>query len=736
MKFVVGHKNPDTDSIASAIVLAYFLDCYPAKLGKLNPETEFVLRKFGVMEPETIESAKNKELILVDHSEKSQSLDDLEEGKLLAIVDHHKVGLTTVEPILYYAKPVGATSTVIAELYFKKALDLIGGKNKELTPAYAGLLLSAIISDTVLFKSPTTTELDKEMAKKLAEIAGIKNIEEFGLEILKAKSIVGKLKPEEIVEMDYKVYDFNGKKVMVGQVEVIDVKEVEDKKEEIKRLLKEKLEKEGYDLILFMITDIMREGSEILVIGNKEMFEKAFNVKLEGDSIFLEGVMSRKKQIIPPLERVYKWFLMDFSNFIPKHMEKRGKIVLEENLSILNKILKQRSIPDEGIKEELIELLLYNLSLMDTDKDPKAIRIGEREARVYTKLQERSVFYFNHGVGRSGNLIDPQPKAPGASIMYKLTNQLLESFLKKLGLKVNAIATPVATGMSIALCLSALRRIYRVEEIVYPFAGHKSPIKAISLVGLRMRLVETKLYGDVVKAPVEDIERAIKKGNSAVLSTLTFFPPREEDVVEIAKICEEYNVPHIINAAYAIQNNYYIDKLKKALKYRVDAIVSSTDKNLFTPIGGGIIYTKDQKFLREISLSYPGRASANPIANTLISLLAIGFKKYRQLMKEQKESKKLLEELLEELAKKINERVLDVKNPIASAITTKKDPVDVAGKLYNLRVTGPRGVRRGDKFETSYLEVYPYNYIVVNASIGVRKEDIYKVVERLESVLV
>ncbi|ENN96168.1 manganese-dependent inorganic pyrophosphatase [Methanocaldococcus villosus KIN24-T80] len=306
MRYVVGHKNPDTDSIASAIVLAYFLDCYPARLGNLNPETEFVLRKFGIMEPELIESAKGKELILVDHSEKSQSLDDLDEGKLLAIIDHHKVGLTTVEPILYYAKPVGSTATIIAELYFKKCLDLIGGKNKELKPDLAGLLLSAIISDTVLFKSPTTTELDKEMAKKLAEIAGIEDIEKFGLEILKAKSSVSKLSANEIINMDFKDYEFNGKKVGVGQVEVIDISEIEDKKEEIYKLLKEKLEKEGYDLIVFMITDIMKEGSEMLIIGNKEMFEKAFNIKLDGDSIFLEGVMSRKKQVIPPLERAYK----------------------------------------------------------------------------------------------------------------------------------------------------------------------------------------------------------------------------------------------------------------------------------------------------------------------------------------------------------------------------------------------------------------------------------------------
>ncbi len=432
---------------------------------------------------------------------------------------------------------------------------------------------------------------------------------------------------------------------------------------------------------------------------------------------------------------------LNITGLIPKHMENRGKLTLKENLKIIENILKQRKVPENGIDEEHIKLLLRLLSFMDTDKDPNVVQIGEREARVYTKLQREGVFDFCHGVGRSGNLIDPQPKAPGASVMYKLTNKLLESFLKVLGLKVRAIATPVATGMSLALCLSASRKKYNSNVVIYPYAAHKSPIKATSFIGMRMRLVETVLDGDVVKVDVLDIEDAIRKeirnnNNPVVLSTLTFFPPRKsDDIEEIAKICQEYDISHIINGAYAIQNFYYIERLKKALKYRVDAVVSSSDKNLFTPIGGGIIYTKDESFLKEISLNYPGRASANPIVNILISLLAIGTKNYIDLMKQQKECKKLLDELLDDLAKKKNERVLNVENPISSCITTKKDPLDVAGKLYNLRVTGPRGVRRTDKFGTCYLKEYPYDYIVVNSAIGVRKEDIYKVVEKLDKVL-
>ena len=432
---------------------------------------------------------------------------------------------------------------------------------------------------------------------------------------------------------------------------------------------------------------------------------------------------------------------MDVSGLIPKNMENRGLLILKDNLRFIEDILSHRRIPKEGLPEDKIRLLLKFFSLMDTDKDPKVIRIGEREGRCVSKIQEELVSGFCHGIGRSGNLIDPQPKAPGASAMYNLTNSMLTSFLRNLGLKVHGIGLPVATGLSLSLCLNAVRRMYNSNVVIYPYAAHKSPIKGIYLVGFRMRLVETKLYGDAVKVDVGDIEDAIVHeidmgNNPCILSTLTFFPPREsDDIVEIGKICKEYNIPHIVNGAYALQNRYYIEKLRKAFKYRVDAVVSSSDKNLLTPIGGGIVYSKDKDFLREVSLSYPGRACATPIVNILISLLSMGMKRYLELMEEQRRCRDLLEELLNNLAEKTESKVLNINNPISLAVTVNSDPVEIAGKLYNLRVTGPRGVRSTDKFATCYLHKYPYDYIVINAAIGVRDKDIIAVVEKLEDVL-
>ncbi|WP_459202249.1 O-phosphoseryl-tRNA(Sec) selenium transferase [Methanococcus sp. CF] len=435
--------------------------------------------------------------------------------------------------------------------------------------------------------------------------------------------------------------------------------------------------------------------------------------------------------------------MLDFNieGLIPKNMEKRGELVLNEYLKEIEDIFNHRKIPENGIDDEKIKLFLKFLSMMDTDKDPKSVRIGEREARIYSKIHEELSSGFCHGIGRSGNLVDPQPKASGASIMYALTNKILESFFKTLGLNVHAIATPVSTGMSISLCLSAARKKYGSNVVIYPYASHKSPIKAVSFVGMDMRLVETVLDGDSVYVPVEDIEAAIKKeielGNKpCVLSTLTFFPPRNsDDITEIAKICEIYDIPHIINGAYAIQNNYYLEKLKKAFKYRVNAVVSSSDKNLLTPIGGGLIYSTDADFINEISLSYPGRASATPVVNTLVSLLSIGSKNYLELMKNQKNSKKLLDELLKDCAKKTGGKFLDVKSPIASCISVTSDPVEIAAKLYNLRVTGPRGIKKTDHFGNCYIGTYPYDYIVMNAAIGVKTEDIINSISKLESIL-
>ncbi|MCS7143767.1 MAG: manganese-dependent inorganic pyrophosphatase [Archaeoglobaceae archaeon] len=312
--FVVGHKNPDTDSVCSAISFAYLwnkwkekgileklkidLNATPSVLGEPNEETRFVLEKFGFKSPQKIVDASGKKVALVDHSEKAQSLENIEKGEIVAIVDHHKLGdLTTPNPILFFALPVGCTATVLKVLYDKTSIEL----PKDL----AGLMLASILSDTVIFKSATTTELDKKVAEELAKIVGIKDLIKFGIEIKAKLSEVEGMSAKEILMRDFKDFNMGGNKVGIGQIELLDLSLIESKKEEIyKELAKKKVE--GYHSVFLMLTDIMKEGTELLVVTDEpKIVEKAFGKKLEGRSVWLDNVMSRKKQVVPPLEKAF-----------------------------------------------------------------------------------------------------------------------------------------------------------------------------------------------------------------------------------------------------------------------------------------------------------------------------------------------------------------------------------------------------------------------------------------------
>ena len=311
--YVVGHMNPDTDSVCSAIVFSYLLnkwkekdglvkiegEAVPAIQGEPNPETKFVLEKFNVETPEIIEDVEGKTIALVDFSEKAQAPKNIEKAEVIAIVDHHKIGdITTPNPILFVNLPVGCTATVLKKLFDWSGVEI----PKEL----AGLMLASILSDTVIFKSATTTEMDKEVAKELAEIAGIENIEEFGIEVKAKLSAVDELSARDIILRDFKDFDMSGNKVGIGQIELVDLKLIEGRKEEILEELK-KMKAEGrYHTIALMLTDIMKEGTELLVVtDDASVIEKAFGKKLEGNSVWLDGVMSRKKQVVPPLENAF-----------------------------------------------------------------------------------------------------------------------------------------------------------------------------------------------------------------------------------------------------------------------------------------------------------------------------------------------------------------------------------------------------------------------------------------------
>ncbi|MEM0331129.1 MAG: manganese-dependent inorganic pyrophosphatase, partial [Archaeoglobaceae archaeon] len=276
-------------------------EAVPAVQGDLNPETKFVLEKFGFKTPQKISDASGKKIALVDHSEKAQSLENLENGEIVAIVDHHKLGdITTPNPILFFNLPVGCTATVLKVLYDKTGI--------EVPKDIAGIMLASILSDTVIFKSATTTELDKKAAEELAKISGIKDLIKFGIEVKSKLSDVEGMSARDIMMRDFKDFNMGGKKVGIGQIELLDLSMIEGRKEEIYQELAKK-KAEGYHSVFLMLTDIMKEGTELLVVtDDPKVVEKAFGKKLEGKSLWLEKVMSRKKQIVPPLEKAFSDF--------------------------------------------------------------------------------------------------------------------------------------------------------------------------------------------------------------------------------------------------------------------------------------------------------------------------------------------------------------------------------------------------------------------------------------------
>jgi O-phospho-L-seryl-tRNASec:L-selenocysteinyl-tRNA synthase len=416
------------------------------------------------------------------------------------------------------------------------------------------------------------------------------------------------------------------------------------------------------------------------------------------------------------------------SDIIPESMARRGGITLDALLAPIKDVLNRKRFPERPLSDSQVEMLLQFLSSMDSDKDPKAMRVGEREGRVASALVERLAGGFNHGVGRSGHLTAPQPKAAGASQMQVLANQVALDAVRRLGLPnvKSGIVLPLATGMAMGLIFASLRREEKIRSVLYPRVDHISPKRGIELAGLEEITVGTVVEGDAVEADLGDLEKQMTRTKEyAVLATATFFPPRATDPLKgIAKLCAEKDVPLVVNNAYGVQSERTMKEIMSAIDSgRIDVIVQSSDKNFLAPVGGSLIVSPKESTIKSVAESYAGRASAAPIVQTLASLLLIGHERYKTMRKEQLSNLKLLGEKLNEIAASIGQRVLSVPNPVAFAMTLDGlDAHDIGARLYNRRVTGPRAVAMGEK--GSCVDNYPHSYIVMNAAIGVTKEDV------------
>jgi len=296
---VFGHRNPDTDSIVSAISMANLqtnIGNYSEgfRLGKVNRETEFALKTFSVKEPEYIEKVDEKDnVIMVDSNEFPQSAEGIEKANIKMIVDHHRLDLKTESAVFCMVEPVGCTSTILYKLYKQNEVKI--------APEMAGLMLSAIVSDTLLFKSPTSTEQDKFIAGKLSDIAGL-DMYDYGYRMLKAGTNLDGYTAKEIINTDSKPYNKNGINIVISQVNSADVDSVLEKQKELETAIENEILLNNIDCYAFMITDILNSNTKVLVLGNRrDIVEKAYNTKLFNNTAVLNGVVSRKKQLLPKM---------------------------------------------------------------------------------------------------------------------------------------------------------------------------------------------------------------------------------------------------------------------------------------------------------------------------------------------------------------------------------------------------------------------------------------------------
>ncbi len=299
---VLGHKNPDTDSICSAIAYAEFKNAIgvyaePVSLGEVNLETRYALSYFHVPEPKILKALTPvaTKAILVDHNERQQSAEDIDQIEVIEVIDHHRIAnFQTRNPLYYRAEPVGCTATIIYKLF--KEHDLPMQKNT------AGLLVSAIISDTLLLTSPTCTKEDIAAAHELEIIAQI-NLNDYGLQMLKAGANVHDQSVVELIDHDAKDFTMGTSKVRISQINVIDTNDVLFRQKELEIQMWDIIRKDKIDLFLFVVTDIIKHESIVVALGNEShLVEEAFNVSLVDHRAILKDVVSRKKQIVPVLD--------------------------------------------------------------------------------------------------------------------------------------------------------------------------------------------------------------------------------------------------------------------------------------------------------------------------------------------------------------------------------------------------------------------------------------------------
>ncbi|MGI6032918.1 MAG: manganese-dependent inorganic pyrophosphatase [Coriobacteriales bacterium] len=298
---VVGHQNPDNDAIMSAYCFAALknkLDSdneyKPVRLGPLPAETQLVFDEFGITAPDLIDHVdEGTKLVLVDHNELGQAVPGIEGADIVEIVDHHRIAdVTTAAPIAFINLPLGSTCTIVTKLYEYFGIEPDRGT--------AACLLAAALTDTVILKSPTATDIDREVVEKLAGIVGV-DFTEFGMKLFKSRGGDDDVTAEEICKRDSKEFNFGGRKVWVAQYETVDLEGLRARTDEITAEVQKVQEDGGYDAALMLLTDIIQEGSDFIGAGDIGFIEDAFGISFADGPVWMPGVLSRKKQVAAKL---------------------------------------------------------------------------------------------------------------------------------------------------------------------------------------------------------------------------------------------------------------------------------------------------------------------------------------------------------------------------------------------------------------------------------------------------
>ncbi|RXN20638.1 O-phosphoseryl-tRNA(Sec) selenium transferase [Labeo rohita] len=412
---------------------------------------------------------------------------------------------------------------------------------------------------------------------------------------------------------------------------------------------------------------------------------------------------------------------------------------------LIRVLLQQGKCPEEGWSESTIELFLNELAVMDSNNFLGNCGVGEREGRVASGLVARRHYRLIHGIGRSGDIAAVQPKAAGSSLLNKITNSVVLDVLKFTGVRSvsTCFVVPMATGMSLTLCFLTLRhRRPGARYILWPRIDQKSCFKSMVTAGFEPVVIENVLEGDELRTNMEEVERKIEElGAENIL------------LEELAVLCAKHDIPHIVNNAYGMQSSKCMHLIQQGARVgRIDAFVQSLDKNFMVPVGGAIIAGFDENFIKEISKMYPGRASASPSLDVLITLLTLGANGYKKLLAERKELYGHLAQELSALAERHGERLLHTPhNPISLAMSlnhlqthSTAAVTQLGSMLFTRQVSGarvvPLGVEQtvsGHTFRgfMSHTDAYPCPYLNAASAIGITKDDITLCIKRLDKCL-